>query len=613
MRNALKKKFVLCKFRPVTSLYKGLCVAVILGIAGACSPEYYKDKADKEVYDIIDSKWQDSFGEKANYTISDVPPSPNDIQVEKAVPASGVINLAQAVGIATAHNRDYQRQKEQLYLMALDLTLARHQFARQWFGTIDASYIRDSEDERVSYDAGSGFSQLLADGAQISASIALDWARFLTGDPRTSLGSVLSASVAQPLLRGRGRKIVQENLTQAERNALYQIRFFNRYRKTFVVSIVAAYYRVLQRRDAVTNAENNYNSRVESRKRLEWEAKAGRKNPYEVDQAEQSELNARDSYLRAKRTYEQQLDEFKIILSLPTHARVELDQSELEALKEMGVIEPDYTLDKAVETAWLQRLDLANSKDTTDDAARKVMVAADNLGVELNLIGSAGVSSTPKTDIGRLQFHQGTYGLGLEADLPLDRKAERNAYREALIALEQRQREYGNDVDEVELDVRDTHRQLLEAVERYKIQRNGLELAKTRVESTTFLLQAGRVTTRDLLESQDAFLDAQNNVTAALVDYAIAKLSFFRDIGVLQVRPDGMWEQESNQHQLASRDFSVRPDTIRAESTTQRQLDFRDFLNCPPRIWEQLGHIVDSDNGTLYMAVMQGNRQNEFR
>jgi len=127
------------------------------------------------------------------------------------------------------------------------------------------------------------------------------------------------------------------------------------------------------------------------------------------------------------------------------------------------------------------------------------------------------------------------------------------------------------------------------------------------------LLQAGRVTTRDLLESQDAFLDAQNNVTAALVDYAIAKLSFFRDIGVLQVRPDGMWEQESNQHQLASRDFSVRPDTIRAESTTQRQLDFRDFLNCPPRIWEQLGHIVDSDNGTLYMAVMQGNRQNEFR
>jgi len=233
---------------------------------------------------------------------------------------------------------------------------------------------------------------------------------------------------------------------------------------------------------------------------------------------------------------------------------------------------------------------------------------------ELNLIGSASVSSTPKTDINRLQFHQGTYGLGLEADLPLDRKAERNAYREALITLEQWQREYENDVDEVELDVRQTYRQLLEAVERYETQRNSLELAETRVESTTLLLQAGRVTTRDLLESQDAFLDAQNNVTAALVDHAIAKLSFFRDIGVLQVRPDGMWEKENPRRRLASRDFSVEPDIIRAESTTQRQLDFRDFLNRPPRIWEQLVHIVDSDNDTaLHMAVVQGKERIKAR
>jgi predicted carbohydrate-binding protein with CBM5 and CBM33 domain len=118
-----------------------LCAAVLSGllVAGGCSPEHYKAQADKEVYKIIDSKWQNSFGQKANYTISDVPPSPNDIQIEKTSPPPDVINLAQAVAIATAHNREYQKQKEQLYLTALDLTLARHQFARQWLGTIDAS------------------------------------------------------------------------------------------------------------------------------------------------------------------------------------------------------------------------------------------------------------------------------------------------------------------------------------------------------------------------------------------------------------------------------------------------------------------------------------------
>jgi len=539
-----------CKFRLLTLLCWVLYAAVILGMAGACSPQQYKAEADEEVYKIIDSKWEDNFGQKVNYTIGDVEPSPNDVQVEKAVPPSGVISLAEAVGMATAHNRDYQRQKEQLYLKALDLTLARHQFARQWFGTIDADYLRGtrgdraSDGEKISSDAELGFSQLLADGARISTSIAIDWARFLTGDPRTSLGSVLSASIRQPLLRGAGRKIAQENLTQAERNALYQIRSFNRYRKTFVVSIVNDYYRVLQLRDEVTNATSNYETVLEVKKRSEMAAEAGVIPPFEVDQAEQSELRARDSYVRAKQSYEQALDVFKITLSLPTDANVILDQNELKALEEIGISELDYAPEAAIETASVRRLDLANSRDSVDDAERKVVVAADDLGAELDLVGSASVSSTGKTDFSRLQFHRGIYGLGLEADLPLDRKAERNAYREALITLEQREREYEKEVDQVKLAVRRAYRKLEEEAESYRTQQKSLELAEKRVESTLLFWELGRARMRDLLESQDDLLGARNSLTAALVAHTVAKLNFFRDVGILEVKPDGMWEQE---------------------------------------------------------------------
>jgi outer membrane protein TolC len=525
-------------------VYWLLCAAVMVGLSGGCSTEYHKADADEEVYKIINSKWRKRFGHQANYTISDVPLSPNDVEIQKAIPPSGIISLAQAVATATAQNRDYQEQKETLYLTALDLTLARHQFARQWFGTIDAEYARDSDDEQLNSGGELGFSQLLADGAQISASIAIDWARFLTGDPRTSLGSVLSATVTQPLLRGRGRKIAQENLTQAERDVLYQIRLFNRYRKTFVVSIVTDYYRVLQQLDRVTNAQNNYKRRVELRKRSELEAEVGRTPPFEADQAKQRELDARDSYVRANQTYQQMLDEFKIRLALPTDANTQLDKGELQALKRMGLHKLGYQLDVAVDTALVTRLDLANSADKIDDAERKVIVAADGLGVELNLIGTADVSSTEKTRYSRLQFHRGSYSLGLGADLPLDRKAERNAYREALITLEQQQREYDNDAATVKLDVRQAYRQLKEAQERYETQKISLELAQKRVESTSLLWETRRASTRDLLESQDALLRAQNDVTSALVDYTIARLDFFRDIGILQVRPDGMWEQE---------------------------------------------------------------------
>jgi outer membrane protein TolC len=532
-----------CNFRLVKLLCCGLCVAVIFGMAGACSPKYYKADADKEVYKIINSKWRDSFGQKVNYTISDVPPSPNDVQIEKAVPPSGVITLAQAAAMATAHNRDYQGQKEELYLRALTLTLDRHDFATKWFGTFDGKYTRGDADETLNHQGELGFNQLLADGAQISASIAYDWLRYLTGDPRASIGSVLSGTLTQPLLRGSGRKVVQEKLTQAERTTLYQIRTFNRYRQQFVVSIVNDYYRVLQRRDAVTNAENNYKRRVESRQSLEMEADAGRTNRFEVDQTKQRELDALNSYVRAQQSYQQELDRFKIRLALPTDANVELDQNELKALENIGISQPDYTADAAIETALLQRLDLATSMDRIDDAVRKVMVAADGLGPELDLVGGLQVGSTPPTDYSRLQFHHGTYSFGLGADLPLDRKAERNAYREALITLEQQQRQYENDADTIKLEVRQAYRDLEQAAESYRIQRNSLDLAQMRVESTTLLLEAGRSTTRDLLESQDALLQAQNNLTAALVDHAVAKLSFFRDIGILQVRPDGMWVQ----------------------------------------------------------------------
>ncbi len=536
------------RFRLIVLGGTSVCAAALIIMAGGCSREYHKADADKEVYKIINSKWQEGFGQKVNYTISDVPGSPNDIQIEKAVPPSRTINLAQAVAMATAHNREYQSQKEDLYLIALDLTLNRHDFATKWFGTVDGTYTRFTDDttlerdETLKYEGELGFKQLLAGGAQISASIAYDWLRYLTGDPRASIGSVLSATLTQPLLRGRGRKIVQENLTQAERETLYQIRAFNRYRKTFVVSIINDYYLVLQRRDEVTNAENNYKRRSESKERLDMEAEAGIRPPFEADQAEQEVLRARDGYVRAQQRYKQQLDEFKIRLALPTDANVALDQNELKALEQIGISEPEYTLDTAIETALIRRLDLATSMDRIDDALRKVVVAADGLGAELDLVGGLEVGSTPPTDYGSLQFHHGTYSLGLSADLPLDRKAERNAYRRALIELQRQKRDYEDFTDTVKLQVRQAYRQLAEAAELYHIQKNNLELAKKRVESTSMLLEAGRATTRDLLESQTALLEAQNNVTAALVAHSIAKLTFFSDTGILQVKPDGMWQ-----------------------------------------------------------------------
>lgn len=512
-----------------------LCLAPAL-LAGCLTPQQYAQQADEEAYGIIADKWDASLGGKADYTLDDNSAEPNGPAI------TGQISLARAVAVATGRNRGYQRQKELLYTKALDLTLERHRFARQWLATLGANYTRDAADESVDASGILGVNQALADGADVGIGIALNWLEYLTGDSRSSLATVLSASVTQPLLRGFGRKIAQEDLTQAERDAFYQIRSLNRFRKTFVVSIVTDYFGVLRALDRVENDRLNYQNLLANQRRVEMMADTGRVPRFQAGEVRQSALQALDRYNRSSEAYKTVLDQFRDRLALPADADVTPDPNELKALEAEGISEPNVPLDAAVAAGLELRLDLANTRDAVDDAERKVEVAADALRAELNLTARANVTSADPRDFTRMKFNKGTYGVGLDVDLPLDRKQERNLYRQALITLADSKRTYDEQVDQVRLDVRQARRDLLEAHTSYKIQQTSLKLAAKRVDMQLILLQEGRATTRNYLDAQEDLLGAQNAKTAALVEFTLASLRFYRDTGLLHVRPDGMWE-----------------------------------------------------------------------
>lgn len=523
-----------------------ICIALILGFVGGCkSPKQLATEADKESYQIIQNKWQENFGLMANYKVRDTVASEQEIA--ELIPPSRVINLKQAVAIATQFNRDYQSRKESLYLSALDLTLTRHEYARQWFGTFDGQYLKSGgiENNTVSSEAGVDQAFITAGGIIANAGLRIDWTRFLSGDTYSTLSSVLNANVTAPLLGRGGGKTAWENLTQAERNVLYQIRTFNRYRKEFVVSIISDYYRVLEQWENLEVIRASYERQIDTTKQLKMQVEVGQLAPSEVFEAEQELLRAENDVVSAQQSYAQTLDNFKIRLSLPTDADITLDPNELEALGNIGVEQPEYTVEDAIKIALVQRLDLANTKDGLADSERKLVLAAEGLGIQLNLIGSASVDSTEKTDFTRLRFQEGTYSLDFEADLPFDRLAERNAYREALISLQQRQRGYEEDIERVKLEVRQAYRDLEEAAESYRIQKLGVQLAEKRVEEQRLLLEAGRGIIRLLVDSENALVRAENQLTGALVNHMISKMSFFRDVGILAVKQDGMWEQKT--------------------------------------------------------------------
>jgi len=119
--------------------------------------------------------------------------------------------------------------------------------------------------------------------------------------------------------------------------------------------------------------------------------------------------------------------------------------------------------------------------------------------------------------------------------------AEQTAYRKALIALEQRRRDYDLATDTVRLEVRQAHRKLEETAERYRVLSEARQLTGERLERTSALLQYGRVSSRRVLVVLEELYAAEDATTDALTDHATAILDFYRDTGILQVRPDGMW------------------------------------------------------------------------
>lgn len=144
------------------------------------------------------------------------------------------------------------------------------------------------------------------------------------------------------------------------------------------------------------------------------------------------------------------------------------------------------------------------------------------------------------------------------------------------------------------------YRDLTEAAERYRVQSEGVALAQKRLKNTNLLLQYGRASSRRVLNAQGALFDAQNAAAEALVNYAIATLNFYCATGVLQVRPDGMWQTTKivDKKSLPA-DLPVA-ESLSILGTADNQVEIREFAKLKTTKTES-----KSDNQSEIVRVMR--------
>ena len=516
----------------------------------ACKASRYRRAADKEVYRIVQQVESRIFGYTNEFTIdteySHRKPEailPPELVEDRAQTNRRLITVDDALSLAVTNSRRFQAAKEALYLSALDLTGQRYEFSPQFFATLAGGVERDTDgDLSTTAGVGLGVSKLFRSGGSLGVTLASDILRAYTGDPRRSLLSVMSMTLEQPLLRGFGRNNpAVENLTQAERDVVYAVRDFSFFQDEFAVEVVVDYFNLLARKDVVRNRYTNYLSRIQSTQRLEARAQ-DRERLSDVDQARQAELTARNAYVDAVAAYHEQLDQFKVTLGLPISERVNLDDTALVELKQTGLVPVPLESDAAYHLAVGKQLQILNAIDEFEDRKRKVRVAANQLRPEVNLVGDLTWTSDDQAEYGtNFDPDRIRTGAGLEVDLPFSRLRERNVYRRALVTFEEGLRNLTLTLDTFRQRIDRGLRTLEQRRQNYEIQRNALDLANRRVESSTLLLQAGRAEVRDLVEAQDAQINAQNGVTSALVSYLDTRLQLMLDIGALNSNLAEFW------------------------------------------------------------------------
>lgn len=512
-------------------------------VAGCYSTAANKESADQQVYGILDAASANVTGQRKTFPLERPVDTLRQRLLTDRTPVR--LTLLDSLDVAAENSREFQRQKEQLYLTALNLTRSQHDFALRFDFTGSGEVSGTADGKGPNQDIGASLGTNLSAsangeaGTRVVASFVNTFLRSIIHGGSFDGSSILNLALTQPLLRSAGRRIAREPLTQAERDVIYAVRTFERFRSTFTVTVVSNYYDIVRQMADLKNVEANYQSFVLARRRMEEMSRAGRSTIADLGRAKQSEFTADAQRVNAKNRLQAALDRFKLTLGLPTSSQLQLEIGELDRLTAAGVAPIEVDEAQLVALALDRRFDHRTTIDSVEDAGRRVLVSEDALNMALDFTAALNVPAESGKGL-NLDWSRVNWSAGFQLDLALDKLVERNAYRAALISFDAAMRAREQSEDQITADVRTDLRNIKSALDSYKIQFQANEFALQRVVATDELFAAGRVQAIDKLDALSAQLQTQLALTAATVDYAVARLALMRDLEALALEPKGL-------------------------------------------------------------------------
>lgn len=441
-----------------------------------------------------------------------------------------LFKLTDALAYAQRHRREYQTAKEDLYLSALALTLERHLWTPIFAANLRTVYgnygqVRDF-DQAMRFVADLEISQRLPYGGEFTAEMISTLIRDVKRSITASEDSVVRLGLRVPFLRGAGH-VARETLIQLERELTYSVRTFERFRRQQLVTVAQDYFDLLRVKQRVIDSGESvkrFQAAVDQATALE---SIGKGTILDRQRAEADRLSAENDLANAREEFRSRADQFKITIGMPVDEPLALEELEtIESIERQvaggryPILRPPPAVEEeqlALGVALERRLDLLTQRDRIDDARRGVAISRNALLPDLEWTGSVQWDTDPEEyRLGGFHFDSTTWRTELVLELPLERKAEQNALRRALIDVRQSQRNTQDAEERVRAEVRSVLNLIRLADTSLEIQRRRLEVARSQKEYAEYRFsEIGDIDNRDLLDAERELLSAQNQVNSA--------------------------------------------------------------------------------------------------
>jgi hypothetical protein len=210
----------------------------------------------------------------------------------------------------------------------------------------------------------------------------------------------------------------------------------------------------------------------------------------------------------------------------------------------------DLEPDLAIEIARANRRDWMNARSNLVDSWRLIEFNANDLLARLDVVFEGDIQNVGDNPLD-LRGNTGRLRARLEYDAPLTRLAERNVYRESLIAYQQARRDYYTFTDGVARSLRATLRAMEINEINFEARRLAVLSAIDQVDANRRIQdqpvragtppQVGVTAARDAVSALADLLNAQNDFLSVWVNYEVLRRVLDRDLGTMQLDPDGNW------------------------------------------------------------------------